>query len=368
MFRPLNPLTPTEAGIRVVPLPTGAARGWIANVLVGKHIQNCVAFLGMRNGRGDFVPYGTAFFVGLSIYQHTFPYVVTAKHVVDMIPGDELLLRVNTRVGSFRFITLNRSSVFLHPSHDDKRHYIDVAVFRLEVDYTDLDLTLITRADFANDEHIAEYDIGTGDEVAVTGLFHSHEGRIKNMPLVRIGNIAAMPDEPLPTDMGWMDGYLIESRSIGGLSGSPVFTHLAVRPERTLIPREPYPNLESKILKKPPYAHYLLGMIQGYYSINMQQEWVLKTTQQAGDMNTGISIVTPIAKIAETIDQDTLSGADAKRGKELLDEVKRNSGARSASASRGDPPSNDEANPNHREDFTSLLSAAAKTKPQDDRT
>jgi hypothetical protein len=43
------------------------------------------------------------------------------------------------------------------------------------------------------------------------------------MPIVRHGNIAMLPEEQIQTEMGYADVHLIEARSIGGLSGSPVF-------------------------------------------------------------------------------------------------------------------------------------------------
>jgi len=41
------------------------------------------------------------------------------------------------------------------------------------------------------------------------------------------GNIAAMPEELIEVrDFGMMQAYLVESRSLGGISGSPVFVHV----------------------------------------------------------------------------------------------------------------------------------------------
>ena len=36
-------------------------------------------------------------------------------------------------------------------------------------------------------------------------------------------NIAMIPDEPVTTSLGDIKAYLVEARSIGGLSGSPAF-------------------------------------------------------------------------------------------------------------------------------------------------
>ena len=45
------------------------------------------------------------------------------------------------------------------------------------------------------------------------------------MPILRMGNLAAYPQERVQVEGVEMDAYLIEARSIGGLSGSPVFYH-----------------------------------------------------------------------------------------------------------------------------------------------
>ena len=65
--------------------------------------------------------------------------------------------------------------------------------------------------------------IRVGSPVGLTGLFVHHHGSSRNIPIVRSGNIAAMTDEPVSTRRGLMTAFLVEVRSIGGLSGSPVF-------------------------------------------------------------------------------------------------------------------------------------------------
>ena len=68
-----------------------------------------------------------------------------------------------------------------------------------------------------------------GDEVFVVGLFRHRHGTQRNIPIVRVGNLAALTEEKVATnDFGLVDAYLIEARSIGGLSGSPVFLNLWV--------------------------------------------------------------------------------------------------------------------------------------------
>jgi hypothetical protein len=222
----------------------------------------------------------------------------------------------------------------------------------------------IAEDDCVTEDVIEEYTIDTGDEIVITGMFFSHLGQQKNIPIVRIGNIAAMPDEPVPTDRGLMEAYLVEARSIGGISGSPVFTHMAIRPSSTLT--TPPGRKEIKASSK---VHYLLGLVHGHYTINTQEEWVAKTSQQVGDMNAGIAIVVPATKIMETINQAALFGEQEKHARIMRERTIARSGAKADSVPSGKarpaPPASDE-NPNHREDFTSLLDAAVKTPAQED--
>jgi hypothetical protein len=57
-------------------------------------------------------------------------------------------------------------------------------------------------------------------------LVRESHGRHQNVPIVRVGNFASYPAEQIQTGFGRMDAFLIEARSIGGLSGSPVFVHI----------------------------------------------------------------------------------------------------------------------------------------------
>jgi hypothetical protein len=43
------------------------------------------------------------------------------------------------------------------------------------------------------------FNVGVGNEMFLTGLFSPHAGKTSNIPIVRIGNIAAMPTERVLT-------------------------------------------------------------------------------------------------------------------------------------------------------------------------
>jgi hypothetical protein len=144
----------------------------------------------------------------------------------------------------------------------------------------------------AKDEVISKENIGIGDEVFLTGLFVNHLGKKRNIPIVRVGNIAAMPEEAIATRNGNMDAYLIEARSIGGLSGSPVFVHLAGL------------RILGDQINIRPHSWYWLGLMHGHWEFPLAAEDVVvqdSATKEA--VNMGIGIVVPSPKILEIINQ-----------------------------------------------------------------
>jgi len=85
------------------------------------------------------------------------------------------------------------------------------------------------------------YDFGIGDDIFMIGRFINWDGIQTNKPVARFGNIAQFPN---PSEPGGK--ILIEVRSIGGFSGSPVFLHAhsetttepdkLKRPRNTILP------------------------------------------------------------------------------------------------------------------------------------
>jgi len=136
---------------------------------------------------------------------------------------------------------------------------------------------------------VKELDIGVGEEVMITGLFAHHVGNTRNVPIVRVGNLAAYPSEPVQTmAFGTMNAYLIEARSIGGLSGSPVFVHPGtVR----ILQGQPQFTSES--------AFYLMGLIHGHYD---QKVGEFAGNARIESVNSGIALVVPIEDILNFID------------------------------------------------------------------
>ncbi len=70
-----------------------------------------------------------------------------------------------------------------------------MAVFPLDIDLTALVISQIEFKDFVTPDLIADEDIGIGDDTVMVGRFVSHEGKQRNSPSVRFGNIAMMNGE-----------------------------------------------------------------------------------------------------------------------------------------------------------------------------
>lgn len=174
---------------------------------------------------GTFRLVGTTFFVGRDKQKNNYSYAVTAKHVIEGIKSkglDKVFLRINLTNGEAGLFATNASDWIYH---NDKN--VDVALHPIGLQ-GNFDHLLYPESAFVTPEFINENEIDVGDEVIITGLFRHHNGTNRNLPIVRIGNISAMPMEKIQTKETLMDGYLIEARSIGGLSGSPVFTNLGI--------------------------------------------------------------------------------------------------------------------------------------------
>jgi hypothetical protein len=264
-------------------------------------IRKCAVFVGHEE-KDDLKSFaGTAFFVAKQLVHDRFhvTYCVTAKHTLDKIRdrgGYKVWLRMNIAGGRAEWIETAHQDWVVHPTDAN----VDVAVLRfpLEDRYDHLAWPLWVIAD---QRRMELEGIGIGDEVFFTGLFSRRAGEERNIPIVRVGNIAAMPEEKILSGHWCMDAYLVESRSIGGLSGSPAFVHLGVA---RLI------NGEVRTFPSPIY--YLMGLVHGHWD---SPHSVLEPTEDDFRMNDekvnmGIAIVVPASKIVEVIDHPSLAHLD----------------------------------------------------------
>jgi hypothetical protein len=292
-------------------------------MLVSEEMRQCVGFAYYRDVSRSRVVAGTVFFVidlDPEMGEGVGPtYAVTARHVIDKIKTYSIdgivWLRLNTRAGGYDWHDIPVRNWKWHPDDDDIARtayspdpYYDIAVSLFIADPARFEYKCATTDVFVDDAKIGRYAIGPGDDVFLTGLFVNHLGHDRNLPIVRCGNLAAMPEEPVAADFGPMEAFLIEARSIGGLSGSPCFVSLG---QLRLMGRE--------LRKMEQMAAFFLGMVHGHWEAGHGDV----VPAAAGDdetINKGIAIVIPAAHILETIRQDALAAEVAEEKRHFLEE------------------------------------------------
>lgn len=231
----------------------------------------------------------TGFFVTIPIPElpgRQFHHFVTAKHVVTGLKQPSCLV-INKRGGG---VTVLREGIveniwWTHPT--DPHADVAIAVINMESSF---DITAIPIDIFATADLMSKRGIGIGDEVFTVGLFSYVPGQSRNTPIVRYGTIAMMPDDDIYVGSGFTKAYLTEARSIGGVSGSPVF----VRETRAL-------PLNDGGYMQGVGNHYLLGLMHGHWDLAETEMNKQGGPSSIRGVNMGISIVVPASKILETL-------------------------------------------------------------------
>jgi hypothetical protein len=276
---------------------------------VPDQITKCVVFVGCQKCDGTYVFAGSALFFGDDTANPRYACFITARHVIDGIAKllvEKVWLRVNAKSGGCEWVSTDLSKWIRHPS-------LDVAVFfgylNTEADH------MILHRQWALTPPIAQnLNIGVGDAIFITGLFANYPGTLRNVPLVRIGNLAAYPEQRIrATGFMEMDAYLVEARSLGGLSGSPVFYHAQasnfgiLRPfaPQWLSPPIPEPKswTADDVNSRKTLPFYLMGIVHGHY--NQEKNAPDANRRDIEELNTGIAIVVPIAKVLEFLDAES---------------------------------------------------------------
>lgn len=260
-------------------------------MIVPDQVRKCVVFIGLKMGDGTFQMVGSGFLLAAPPGGVEAAFLISARHVIDAIRDKglrEVQLRVNLKEGGAVWIATEIDDWFSHP--EDKS--IDVAIVRIRIG-TDVDHLIVPYDLCATEEKMKANEVGLGDEVFITGLFRHHHGTRRNIPIVRVGNVACLNEEKITTSKyGPIDAYLIESRSIGGLSGSPVFLNLGV--VRRLAGTMKFAQ-EGQVL-------LLFGLIHGHFENKMKD----LDHQSDNDLtperiNTGIAMVVPFQRIVEVM-------------------------------------------------------------------
>ena len=217
-------------------------------------------------------------------------YAVTAAHVID---NGACVIRMTSRNVEMSLVSTPDDSWIRHPEGDD------VAAAMLDLDSGAEECKSVpTESSFVTQDHITRLDIGLGDDVFLVGRLVNHEGKQRNLPSVRSGNIAMMPNEPIHVSARNFDqeSFVVECRSIAGFSGSPVFVHI---PPSSLPPETEMNQTSFKY-----EGHWLLGVDWGHVN---DYEAIQKNTGESSpkpehNVETGMLGVVPAWKILELLD------------------------------------------------------------------
>jgi len=258
---------------------------------VSDRIRNCVGFLSHAVTNPKYI--GTGFLVAIrGRFDNAYVHLVTAAHVAEVLDPGDWLFGMNGKPPLGK-IWLQGGTVkwWYHPTERDS---VDCAVTIFASNKThEYDMEYIPDVMFVTDEKIKQRDLGIGDELTVVGLFTRFHGSARHVPIVRTGNVALMPGERIPVGANKeMEVYLAEGRSIGGLSGSPVF----LRETLTMDVHDDKGG--TKKFGGQGQIHFL-GLMRGHWDTetlpaNFQRE-------QMEAVNMGISIVVPAQKIWEVL-------------------------------------------------------------------
>jgi hypothetical protein len=248
-------------------------------------------------------------------------YVVTNQHVVRQTPTP--VIRMNRIDGSVLGLVTNRENWTLHPDGDD------VAVMPIPSDPNQVRRMTVGLDRFVTKQLIADEDIGIGDDTVMIGRFIGHDGRQRNTPAVRFGNIAMMAEEKIRTVTGFeQESFLVELRSMPGYSGSAVYIYstntiqdmstkrkgesLTTLSNFNLYGPDAQQHIHLMDLKMAPKGPYLLGI--DWCHLNNEARvrdpsGALHPEKLFVRENTGMAGVVPAWKIAEILESESLVNA-----------------------------------------------------------
>jgi hypothetical protein len=257
-------------------------------------------------------------------YSRGHVYVVTNWHVV--LKARNPVLRFNRTDGQIECIETRQDQWHQHKDGDD------VAVFPLQAPLDEFEYVVLGTEMFVTPKLIYEEDIGIGDDAVMIGRFITHDGKQRNTPAVRFGNIAMMPGEKIPTEGGFgQEAFLVEIRSLPGYSGSAVLVYSPcamndMSQRRAGRKRGEHPEETDPSVVKQGGTTQTTRRMPDWTYLNPKGPFVLgidfchldrktKVNEPNGDAvsegwyvkeNTGMAGVIPAWKIAEILDYEEL--------------------------------------------------------------
>lgn len=336
---------------RVPKLPVPGMEGFYLHL--GSSFQSAVAFIGHDDPHapGGINCTGT----GVLIAYQGAGYLVTARHVAQPIGDGPFLVRVNRhKSGGSNVVRGDQAQWYYHPDET-----VDLAALPFRATQgAGFECLFISENDLLTDAIAEEYGIDVGNECYTVGLFRYLTGSERNLPVVFTGHVALWNESGIPI---WnktknraelVHGHLIQSHGLQGASGSPVLVRAGISLQGVPLDSGEAANIILSF-QKP----WLLGIFQGAWFLPPDEIQRAAIGANAGDtVPVGLGIVVPCAKIIELLEIP-----------EVVEMRKKSKPIGYAVQTSDDKAKLQEPeNAKHKEDFTRLLNAAAKTRESKD--
>lgn len=243
---------------------------------------------------------------------HYFTYAVTNRHVIDKGAS---VVRLNVVGGDVDVVDLKPTDWSSHPSQD-------LAAAPIQISQAHHKMQFVTPEMFLSKGAMKEWDVGPGDDTFIVGRFVYADGGIINQASARFGKISMNPGQPVKQASGHLqESFLVESHSIGGYSGSPVFVYF-----HPMSLREMHPDTN----KEEPLA-YLLGVDWGHLPSqripvtkrNRLEEgsgFVEEETDFGVQLNSGIMGVVPAWHVMDLLNLEELKDKRIAGDRHLAEE------------------------------------------------
>jgi hypothetical protein len=338
-------------------------------------------------------PSGTGVFVSLTgppNGNHRHIYAVSCWHVVKRDGAS--IVRVNTKDGGYRFIRLETCQWHANQNGDDLA-IADVTDHILDTDICEV----IPDEMFATRDFIKQSDVGIGEDGFMLGLLAGRPGKHRNLIAGRFGNVSMLADDEEPikqTNGNLRPSHLFDIKSRPGFSGSPVFIFRTLSADHMRGADEsfaPSDVLRAAITSYRFNADFIRSSDIGEYDSGYE-EYIrygnfvrllgihtdqlkdrVDVTSEADPNSPGVkfripnslTIVVPAWRIISLLNEEKIA---VQRKQRERDDMNRWKEEDSPSDGESTASIDADANLSHREDFTSLLNAAAKKRQQGDQT
>ena len=296
---------------------------------------------------------GSGFLIGLPSEIHdgwNYIYCVTNSHVVR--PLRTPIVRLNTKDGGHDLIALAPDYWIHHRDGDDLA--VCPIAFKNPSHYK---YSYLHPALFVTEELVERHNIGAGDDVYMVGRFVNRQGQQQNTPVVRFGNISMAKPQPIRNEWGLLqESFLIETRSLGGFSGSPVFVYTT--------PSSYYPAVYGERESGTWLLGVNWGHIRNYEQVlkdhddPLEHKLVPVNKEWKVPSNTGQAQVVPAWKLQELLDQKELTMQRRQADKEISRRKRESSAAFDTQL----PDENEEHPPFSKDDFFRDLKKVAKNQ------